>query len=138
MNLEPASSRSKDSRSSAPWRGASIMLMLAVLVWSGITAYNRIFLTSPGLGVSLAVLKLFIYMALFGGMVLLIIRLAQRFAGVYIWGLATSLAYLHYHVWRSTTWEGFLWLTVGMILPVSLIGAGLGLLFGNIRYGHAS
>ncbi|HIG45188.1 MAG TPA: MFS transporter [candidate division Zixibacteria bacterium] len=138
MNLEPASSRSKDSRSSAPWRGASVMLMLAVLVWSGITAYNRIFLTSPGLGVSLAVLKLFIYMALFGGMVLLIIRLAQRFAGVYIWGLATSLAYLHYHVWRSTTWEGFLWLTVGMILPVSLIGAGLGLLFGNIRYGHAS
>ncbi|MEE2994739.1 MAG: MFS transporter [Gemmatimonadota bacterium] len=114
------------------------MLMLALLVWSGITAYNRIFLTSPGLGVSLAVLKLFIYMALFGGMVLLIIRLAQRFAGVYIWGLASSLAYLHYHVWRSTTWEGFLWLTVGMILPVSLIGAGLGLLFGNIRYGHAS
>ena len=132
MNLEPASSRSKDSRHSAPWRGASVMLMLALLVWSGITAYNRILLTSPGLGVSLAVLKLFIYMALFGGMVLLIIRLAQRFAGVYIWGLASSLAYLHYHVWRSTTWEGFLWLTVGMILPVYLIAQAIFL----ARHGH--
>jgi dienelactone hydrolase len=138
MNLEPAAARSQNSSYSAAWRGASITLILSILTWSGITAYNRIFLTSPGLGVSLAVLKLFLYMVLCGGTVLLIIRLTQRLSGSYIWGLASSLAFLHYHVWRSTSWEGFLWLTIGLILPVSLIGAGIGHLLVHIRYSHSS
>lgn len=137
MNLEPLSTHTREPRQSAAWRGAGYALALAILVWTGVTAYHRIFLTSPGLGVSLAVLKLLAYMILCGGGVLVLVRIIQRWSGLYIWLLASALAFLHFHAWRSTTWEGFAWLTAGMILSVSLLGAGVGLLFSNIRNGRA-
>ncbi|MEE2709075.1 MAG: hypothetical protein VYA69_05725 [Gemmatimonadota bacterium] len=109
------------------WPGASAALLIFCSLFILTAAYNRIFLTGPGFGVFLAVLKQVGYLILFSTAVLLTVRLIRHFPALFTLILVATLAVLDFHFGRGE-WEAQLLMIGGVSAAVALFGAGIGVL----------
>ena len=109
------------------WSGASAALLIFSSLFILTAAYNRIFLTGPGLGVFLAVLKQIGYLLLFSTGVLLTVRLIRHLPALFTLILVATLAVLDFHFGRGE-WEAQLLMIGGVSAAVAIFGAGIAVL----------